>query len=114
MWPRENVKTCEYFGNLFWFFATHLGTTKHHLSCWLIGNVEAEDVFEDIKNSGGKGRILQFDISNLEECKNAISCDMEKNGVYYGVICNQIKDKLAKKLSIIIFNCQNKNIFINI
>ena len=49
---------------------------------------EAEDVFEDIKNSGGKGRILQFDISNLEECKNAISCDMEKNGVYYGVICN--------------------------
>lgn len=46
---------------------------------------EAEEVLKEIS---GKGRILQFDISNFEECKAALEQDIEKNGVYYGVVCN--------------------------
>jgi len=49
---------------------------------------EAEAVLAEILNSGGKGRILQFDISITEECRNVLTADIEKNGVYYGIICN--------------------------
>lgn len=33
-------------------------------------------------------RLLQFDISNREECKVKLTEDIEKNGVYYGVVLN--------------------------
>lgn len=33
-------------------------------------------------------RLLQFDISNREECKTKLTDDIEKNGVYYGVVLN--------------------------
>lgn len=48
----------------------------------------ARQVLQEIFALGGKARILQFDISNFEECKEKITEDIEKNGAYYGVICN--------------------------
>ncbi|MFT5703071.1 MAG: 3-oxoacyl-[acyl-carrier protein] reductase [Rickettsiales bacterium] len=48
----------------------------------------AKEVLQTIIDQGGKGRILQFDISNFEECKTKIEADIEKNGSYFGVVCN--------------------------
>lgn len=49
---------------------------------------EAAAVLQEITSHGGAARMLRFDISNTEECKSAITQDIEAHGVYYGVICN--------------------------
>lgn len=46
---------------------------------------KAKKVNEEIGNTA---RILQFDISNREETKKVLLDDIEKNGVYYGVVLN--------------------------
>ncbi len=46
---------------------------------------KAKEVNEKIGNTA---RILQFDISNREETKKVLLDDIEKNGVYYGVVLN--------------------------
>lgn len=46
---------------------------------------KAKEVNEEIGNTA---RILQFDISNREETKKVLLDDIEKNGVYYGVVLN--------------------------
>ena len=46
---------------------------------------KAKEVNKEIGNSA---RILQFDISNREETKKVLLDDIEKNGVYYGVVLN--------------------------
>ncbi len=46
-------------------------------------NLQAE-----IITKGVKARILSFDISNREETKNELLEDIEKNGMYYGVVLN--------------------------
>lgn len=40
------------------------------------------------KEIGQNSRILQFDISNREESKKVLLDDIEKNGVYYGIVLN--------------------------
>ena len=40
------------------------------------------------KEIGNIARILQFDISNREETKKILLEDIEKNGVYYGLVLN--------------------------
>ena len=40
------------------------------------------------KEIGQNSRILQFDISNREETKRVLLDDIEKNGVYYGIVIN--------------------------
>ena len=49
---------------------------------------KAEEVLKSIQNFGVKGRILQFDTKNREECKKVITDDIQKNGVYFGVVLN--------------------------
>ncbi len=49
---------------------------------------KAEAVLQEIKSLGVNGRILQFDTTDREQCKKVISEDIEKNGVYYGVVLN--------------------------
>ena len=46
-------------------------------------NLQAEIIAK-----GVKARILSFDISNREETKNELLEDIEKNGMYYGVVLN--------------------------
>jgi 3-oxoacyl-[acyl-carrier protein] reductase len=48
----------------------------------------AEEVLTTIKDAGGSARLLPFDISNRDECKTTLEADIEKNGAYYGVVCN--------------------------
>ncbi len=74
--------------------ALHLATNKYAFEDYEIvihyhkQKDAADEVLQTIINQGRKGRILQFDISNSLECKTVISDDIEKNGVYFGVICN--------------------------
>lgn len=48
----------------------------------------AEQVLSSIESSGGRGRILQFDISDRAQTAAVITSDIEQHGCYYGVICN--------------------------
>jgi len=43
---------------------------------------------ESITSAGGKGRIIQFDISDREQCRTIIEADIETHGAYYGVVSN--------------------------
>lgn len=47
-----------------------------------------DEVEKEIIKIGRNARILQFDISNRTACKTAISEDIEKYGVYHGVVLN--------------------------
>jgi len=49
---------------------------------------QAEDVAAQVTDMGQQARVLQFDISNREQCKRILEDDMEKFGAYYGVVCN--------------------------
>jgi 3-oxoacyl-[acyl-carrier protein] reductase len=42
----------------------------------------------NIVRAGGKGRLLQFDVSDRAAARAAIDSDIEANGAYYGVVCN--------------------------
>jgi len=48
----------------------------------------AEDALNEIKQDGGTGRILQFDVANRDDAAVAINDDIAANGAYYGVVCN--------------------------
>ena len=49
---------------------------------------KAEEVLNEVKSFGVEGRILQFDTTNREQCREVITRDIEQNGVYYGVVLN--------------------------
>lgn len=49
---------------------------------------KAQELKEEIITLGQNARILQFDISNREECKKIITADIEENGIYYGIVLN--------------------------
>ena len=49
---------------------------------------KANEVKEEIISLGRNARVLQFNISNREECAKVLNEDIEKNGVYYGVVLN--------------------------
>lgn len=49
---------------------------------------KAQELKEEIIESGQNARVLQFDISNREECKKVITADIEENGIYYGIVLN--------------------------
>ena len=47
-----------------------------------------EDLQKEIEKFGVKTRTIQFDISDREECKTKLFGDIEKNGIYYGIVLN--------------------------
>jgi putative 3-oxoacyl-[acyl-carrier-protein] reductase len=49
---------------------------------------EAEEVANAVRNLGKNARVLQFDVSNREECKAKLEADVEQFGAYYGVVLN--------------------------
>ena len=49
---------------------------------------KAQEVLTEVKAFGVKGRILQFNIKDREECKKVLERDIEENGIYYGVVLN--------------------------
>lgn len=48
----------------------------------------AESVAAEIAALGGRSRILTFDISEREACKEILQADIEEHGAYYGVVLN--------------------------
>ena len=49
---------------------------------------EAEEVANAVRNLGKNARVLQFDVSNREECEAKLEADVEQFGAYYGVVLN--------------------------
>ena len=48
----------------------------------------ADDMQSRIIELGRSARVLQFDISNREQCREVLEADVEQHGAYYGVVCN--------------------------
>ncbi|MCP4956397.1 3-ketoacyl-ACP reductase FabG2 [Photobacterium aquimaris] len=48
----------------------------------------AESTLATIINAGGQGRIIQFDISDRDQCRQHLEQDIAKHGAYYGVVSN--------------------------
>lgn len=48
----------------------------------------AQSVAEEIMAPGRDVRILQFDVTDRERTRDAITQDIEQHGPYYGVVCN--------------------------
>ena len=48
----------------------------------------AEQTLHSIREEGGHGRILQFDLTDRPQCRLRIEADISEHGAYYGVILN--------------------------
>jgi len=48
----------------------------------------ATEVMETINQDGGLANTLGFDVSDREQTQNKLIEEIEKNGAYYGVVCN--------------------------
>ena len=48
----------------------------------------AEQTLKEVKDSGGKARLLSFDIANREETERILTNDINEHGAYYGIVCN--------------------------
>ncbi|MBR0212153.1 MAG: 3-oxoacyl-ACP reductase FabG [Alphaproteobacteria bacterium] len=48
----------------------------------------AEQTLKEVKDLGGKARLLSFDIANRDSTEKILTDDINENGAYYGVICN--------------------------
>jgi len=49
---------------------------------------EADDVAKQIRDMGQVARVLQFDLSDRQQCSEILTQDIEENKAYYGVVCN--------------------------
>lgn len=52
------------------------------------GFTKAEEVKKLVEDLGKNARILQFDVADREQAKAILTEDIEKNGIYYGVVVN--------------------------
>ena len=58
--------------------------TVHYRS----GAADAEAVVAEICAQGGSASLLQFDVRERAQVSDSLLADIEKNGAYYGVVCN--------------------------
>jgi 3-oxoacyl-[acyl-carrier protein] reductase len=49
---------------------------------------KADKVVAEIKQKGQQARVLQFDLSDRQQCADILLQDIEQHGAYYGVVCN--------------------------
>ncbi|MCE9640481.1 MAG: 3-oxoacyl-ACP reductase FabG, partial [Betaproteobacteria bacterium] len=49
---------------------------------------DAERVATEIAGAGQPSSVVQFDVADRAACHAALAADLEKNGAYYGVVCN--------------------------
>ncbi|MBQ9245139.1 3-oxoacyl-ACP reductase FabG [bacterium] len=69
--------------------ALYLAENGYNIVLHCNKNIEMlKDVQKIIEQKGVQVRILQFDIKNRKECNEKIAEDINKNGVYYGVVLN--------------------------
>ena len=50
--------------------------------------MEADAVAKEINTKGQQVRVLQFDLSDREQCAEVLNQDIEQYGAYDGVVCN--------------------------
>ncbi|AKJ40693.1 3-ketoacyl-ACP reductase FabG2 [Pragia fontium] len=55
---------------------------------YLSDKAGAEQTLQHIEAAGGTGRLINFDISQREQCRQQIEQDIEQHGAYYGVVNN--------------------------
>ncbi|MEN5282986.1 3-ketoacyl-ACP reductase FabG2 [Serratia marcescens] len=48
----------------------------------------AQETLAAIEQSGGQGRLLNFDVSERAQCREVLEKDMAAHGAWYGVVCN--------------------------
>jgi 3-oxoacyl-[acyl-carrier protein] reductase len=48
----------------------------------------AETLADALTGTGGRPRVLQFDVAHRDATREALLADIEAHGVYYGVVCN--------------------------
>ncbi|WP_028115241.1 3-oxoacyl-ACP reductase FabG [Ferrimonas senticii] len=69
--------------------ALRLASSDHQLVLHYNQNLAAvEGVAAEVRDLGGQAHLLQFELSQGEQVRAAISADIAANGAYYGVICN--------------------------
>ena len=69
--------------------ATYLAKNGFNIVLHCSKNIERlNPIKEEILKLGVSARCLSFDVSNREECEKILLDDIEKNGVYYGIILN--------------------------
>ena len=69
--------------------ALYLAKNGYNIVLHCNKNMEkAVEVQKEIEASGAGARILQFNVKDREECRQILTEDIEKNGIYYGVVLN--------------------------
>lgn len=49
---------------------------------------QADEAATQVKKFGRDVRVLQFDITDRDQCREILEADVEEFGAYYGVVCN--------------------------
>lgn len=61
----------------------------YYVICHYNGSqAKAEETLNQIKAAGGQGELIQFDVSNREDCKTKLDALTEKHGVLWGIVNN--------------------------
>ena len=61
----------------------------YYVICHYNGSqAKAEETLNQIKAAGGQGELIQFDVSNREDCKSKLDALTEKHGVLWGIVNN--------------------------
>lgn len=69
--------------------ALYLAKNGYNIVLHCNKNMEkALEIKKEIETYGVNARILQFNVKDREECKKILTEDIEKNGIYYGVVLN--------------------------
>jgi 3-oxoacyl-[acyl-carrier protein] reductase len=61
----------------------------------------ADEVAEAARTLGAQARVLQFDVGARDVAAEILTCDVEKHGCYYGVVCNAgvVRDQVFPAMS---------------
>lgn len=69
--------------------AVEAAKAGYYVICHYNGSqAKAEETLKEVEAVGGKGELIQFNVSDREDCKEKLQAMSEKHGVLWGVISN--------------------------
>ena len=69
--------------------AWRLASDGYDLVLHCRGNrAQTEELQSRIRDLGREARVLQFDVSDRDQCREVLEADIEQHGACYGVVCN--------------------------
>lgn len=69
--------------------ATRLARDGFHVIVHYAGDAKgAEGTLKTVRDAGSDGRLLAFDISRRDQCRDILEADIARHGAYYGVVLN--------------------------